>query len=164
MFAPYVKYFSGKNLPFWSLILLAYIAVFSFLFVFFAERNDESVSFLNTLLKMLVSGVFGVIVFWLASFFATTNISLLMGVLVALVIFVALSRVFGWVKSLLVTLLSLIGFVFFVALAVIIIRAIFGDMQSFIKYFMKPGIQMIGILKLTGIFLGTWLITSQLRS
>jgi hypothetical protein len=63
-----------------------------------------------------------------------------------------------------VTLLSLIGFVFLAALIVLIIRAIFGDMQSFFEYALKPEIRMIGIMKLTGIFVGTYLITSQLRS
>ena len=164
IFAPYVKYFTGENLPFWSLVVLAYIAVFSFLFVFFADRNDESVSFWNTILKLIVSGVLGVIIFWIFSLFASTNVALVLSIIAAAIIFIALSRVFGWIKSLLVTLLSLIGFVFLAALIVLIIRAIFGDMQSFFAYAMKPEIRMISIMKLTGIFAGTYLITSQLRS
>ena len=144
--------------------MLAYIAVFSFLFVFFADRNDESVSFWNTILKLIVSGVLGVIIFWIFSLFASTNVALVLSIIAAVIIFIALSRLFGWIKSLLVTLLSLIGFVFLAALIVLIIRAIFGDMQSFFAYAMKPEIRMISIMKLTGIFAGTYLITSQLRS
>lgn len=65
-----MKYFTGKNIPFWTLVALAYLAVFSFLFVFFADRNEEVVPFWKTILKVLISIVIGIVAFWLASFFA----------------------------------------------------------------------------------------------
>jgi len=81
-FAHYMSHFTGKNIPFWSLAALAYIGIFSFIFVFFADRNDEIVPFWKTIVKSLMAIVVGIVAFWLASFFFSELTSQIIGLIV----------------------------------------------------------------------------------
>lgn len=163
-FAHYMKYFTGKNIPFWTLVALAYLAVFSFLFVFFADRNEEVVPFWKTILKVLISIVIGIVAFWLASFFAWELTAQIIGAIVGLFIYIALWSTLGWIKSLLITILTLIVFVFLFSVGGIVAHAIFADFAHFLSFLAKPEIRLLGIMKIIGIFIGAWLIMSQLGS
>ena len=163
-FSPYSQYFTGKNIPFWSLTVLALITLFSFLFVFFAERNDESVPFWKTLLKVLVSFVIGIVGYWVASFFLGTLTSQIIGLVLGFFFFMGLWSALGWIKSFLITVLSLIVFVFLLSLASIAARLFFDDVVSIFTFLARPEVRLLALLKIVGVIAGTFLIFSQLGS
>lgn len=142
----------------------AMMAFFSLLFVFFADRNDENAYFSTTIAKVFVALVSGVIGFWIASFFVSSTLSAVLGLIIALVVFIGLWSAIGWIKSFLITLLTLIAFVFIYSFAVIVARAFFGDIAHVFSYLDRPEIRLMGIMKVVGIILGTWLIMTQLDS
>ncbi len=159
-----MSHFTGKNLSFWILISLAYLGVFSFLFVFFADRNEEVVPFWKTILKSLVAIVIGIVAFWLVSFFASELTAQIVGVIIGLFMFMAFWSALGWIKSILITILTLIAFIFLLSVGGMVIRVIFHDLAHFLNFLDSPSIRMIGIMKIIGICIGSWLIITQLGS
>lgn len=159
-----MSHFTGKNLSFWLLISLAYLGVFSFLFVFFADRNEEVVPFWKTILKSLVAIVIGIVAFWLVSFFASELTAQIVGVIIGLFMFTAFWSALGWIKSILITILTLIAFIFLLSVGGMVARVIFHDFAHFLNFLDSPSIRMIGIMKIIGICIGSWLIITQLGS
>lgn len=163
-FAQYMSHFTGENLSFWILISLAYLGVFSFLFVFFADRNEEVAPFWKTLLKSLIAIVIGIVAFWLVSFFASELTAQIVGVIIGLFMFMAFWSTLGWIKSILITILTLIAFIFLLSVGGMVVRVIFHDLAHFLNFLDSPSIRMIGIMKIIGICIGSWLIITQLGS
>lgn len=162
--APYKVYFTGSNTPFWALMALSILGVFSLFFVFFADRNDEPVSLWKSILKTLIALLIMLIAVWLASYFLSPVPALIVGFLIGVFFFVTLWSALGWIKSLLITLLTLIGIVFMMALGYIIVRMMFDDTQSILEFISQPRIQLLGVMKIIAFFLGAWLIMVQLGS
>lgn len=54
--------------PFLIYSLLIIMGIFSALFVFFAERNDETASWMKTFFKTLIAVMVGSALFWLATY------------------------------------------------------------------------------------------------
>ncbi len=162
--APYKTYFTGKNSAFWILVGLSALAIFSLFFVFFANRNDEPVSLWKSLVKTLIAILVAGISVWIASYFLSPITALIVGSVIGLFFFVTLWSALGWIKSLLITLLTLIGVVFISALSFIILRLIFDDIGSILAFVHRPRMQLLGVMKILGFFVGTALIMYQLRS
>ena len=131
---PYMKYFEGRNIPFWTVIGLALLGLFSVIFVLFADRNEEVVSFWKTFLKGLMSIVVGVIGFWIATFFVSYTTSQIVGAVIAIFFFISLWSALGWIKSFLVTILTLICFIVILAIGGLIVRAFFTDLLHFLAW------------------------------
>ncbi len=163
-FTPYTTQFTGNNMPFWTLVLLSVIGVFGLVFVFFAERNDEQVSLWKSIVKVLVASAVTLVAVWVLSFFLKPVIAIVLGVIVGFFFFITLWSVLGWIKSFLITVLTFIGVVFILALGALVLRALFGDVDSIFTFINTPTIQLLGIMKIVGFFGGAWLITTQLGS
>lgn len=71
---PY-KTFITLEWPFLILLGLVLIGIFSAFFVFFAERNDETASWVKTFLKTIIAFVVGGAVFWLATYWLSLLVS-----------------------------------------------------------------------------------------
>lgn len=162
--APYKMNFTGDNIIFWTLVVFALLGVFSLVFVFFAERNDETVSLWKSIIKTLIAAAITLVAIWVASFFLKPLMATIVGLVVGFFFFTALWSALGWIKSFLITVLTLIGIVFMMALGAMILRAIFGDMDSIIAFINRPTIQLLGVMKIIGFFGGAWLIATQLGS
>jgi len=162
--APYKMSFTGDNMIFWTLVVFALLGVFSLVFVFFAERNDETVSLWKSIIKTLIAAAITLVAIWVASFFLKPLMATIVGLVVGFFFFTTLWSALGWIKSFLITVLTLIGIVFMMALGAMILRAIFGDMDSIIAFINRPTIQLIGVMKIIGFFGGAWLIATQLGS
>lgn len=163
-FAPYTKYFTGENVTFWILMALAVLGAFSLFFVFFAARNDEPVSPLKSILKTLLACAIGVVCVWLASLFFKPVTALVVGLVIGFFFLVGLWSALGWIKSFLIAILTLIGIVFVTALAALVLRAIFGDLEGVLEFINRPEMQLLGLMKILGFFAGSWLIATQLGS
>lgn len=162
--APYTAHFTGENMTFWILMVLSILGVFSIFFVFFANRNDEPVSLWKSVVKTLIACAIGLVSVWLASLFFKPIFALIVGLIIGFFFFIALWSALGWIKSFLITILTLIGVIFLMALGVLILRSIFGDMQSVLDFINQPKIQLMNIMKILGLFAGAWLIATQLGS
>ena len=162
--APYKAYFTGGNTPFWMLMALGALGVFSLFFVFFADRNDEPVSLWKSVTKTLIALLIMLVAVWLASYFLSPIPALIVGFIVGVFFFITLWNALGWIKSLLITLLTLIGIVFMMAIGFIVLRMMFDDTQSILEFMNQPRIQLLGVMKIIAFFLGAWLIMAQLGS
>lgn len=162
--APYTAQFTGNNMPFWTLVLLSVIGVFGLVFVFFAERNDEQVSLWKSIVKTLVASAVTLVAVWVLSFFLKPVTAIVLGVIVGFFFFITLWSVLGWIKSFLITVLTFIGVVFILALSTLVLRALFGNIDSIFTFINTPTIQLLGIMKIVGFFGGAWLIATQLGS
>lgn len=160
----YQTYFTGENTLFWLLVGLSMLGIFSILFLFFADRNDEPVSLWKSIMKTAIAVAVTLVAVWLASLFLAPLPALIIGSIIGIFFFITLWSALGWIKSFLITLLTLIGIVFFSAVAVLIARAIFGDVTSVLEFVTRPQIQLMGIMKIIGFFVGAWLIMTQLGS
>jgi len=78
-FGPYTAKFTGENMAFWTLVVLALLGVFSLIFVFFADRNDEVVSLWKSIIKTLVAGAVMLVTIWIASFFLKPLTAIIVG-------------------------------------------------------------------------------------
>lgn len=161
---PYTAHFTGNNMPFWTLVLLSVLGVFGLVFVFFAERNDEQVSLWKSIVKTLVASAVTLVAVWVLSFFLKPVTAIVLGVIVGFFFFITLWSVLGWIKSFLITVLTFIGVVFILALSALVLRALFGNIDSIFTFINTPTIQLLGIMKIVGFFGGAWLIATQLGS
>lgn len=75
---PY-KTFMVVELPFLIFLVLITIAIFSAFFVFFAERNDETASWMKTFFKTLIALLVGGAVFWLSTYWLSLTLSAVIG-------------------------------------------------------------------------------------
>lgn len=160
----YQRYFTGENTLFWVLVGLSMLGVFSLLFLFFANRNDEPVSLWKSIMKTAIAVAVTLVAVWLASLFLAPLPALIIGSIIGIFFFITLWSALGWIKSLLITLLTLIGIVFMMALAFIVLRMMFDDTQSILEFINQPRIQLLGVMKIIAFFLGAWLIMAQLGS
>ena len=78
--------------------------------------------------------------------------------------FMAFWSALGWIKSILITILTLIAFIFLLSVGGMVVRVIFHDLAHFLNFLDSPSIRMIGIMKIIGICIGSWLIITQLGS
>lgn len=78
--------------------------------------------------------------------------------------FIAFWSALGWIKSILITLLACIVFIFVLSVGGIVSRTVFGDFSHLMSFIEKPEIRLMGLMKIAGIFVGTWLIITQLGS
>lgn len=101
---------------------------------------------------------------WIASLFLHPITAIIVGLIIGFFFFITLWSALGWIKSLLITILTFIGIVFILALGFIILRAIFGDAQGILIFINRPQIQLMNIMKIFGLFGGAWLIATQLGS
>jgi len=141
---------------------LSVLGVFSLLFVFFAHRNDESVALWKSVMKTLVAGAIMGVSIWILALFLHPFTAIIVGIIIGFFFFITLWSALGWIKSFLITILTLIGIIFFAALGYLILHAIFGDIASILTFINQPTIQLLGLLKILGFFVGSWLITTQL--
>lgn len=162
--APYTAYFTGKNVLFWTLVALSTLTVFSLFFVFFADRNDEPVGFWKSLSKTLIAVALALISIWLASYFLSPTSAVIVGLLIGTFFFITLWSALGWIKSLLITVLTLIGIIFIMALGFILLRMIFDDTRGILDFITQFRIQLMGVMAMVGFFIGALLIMTQLRS
>jgi len=65
--------------PFFVFLLAVIIGIFSGLFVFFAERNDETASWMKTFFKTMISLFVGIAIFWLATYWLSLLVSAFLG-------------------------------------------------------------------------------------
>lgn len=163
-FAPYTAKLTGENMAFWTLVVFALLGIFSLIFVFFADRNDEVVSLWKSIVKTLLAGAIALVSIWVASFFLKPITAIIVGLLLWFFFFATLWSALGWIKSFLITILTFIGVIFILALSALILRAVFGDVESLLSFINKPTIQLLGIMKMIGFFGGAWLIGTQLGS
>ena len=162
--APYTVHFTGTNMTFWMLMALSVLGVFSIFFVFFANRNDEPVSLWKSILKTLIACTIALVSVWVASLFFKPAVALIVGLIIGFFFFIGLWSALGWIKSFLITILTIIGIIFLMALGALVLRSIFGDMQSVLDFINQPRIQLMNIMKIIGLFAGAWLISTQLGS
>jgi hypothetical protein len=80
-FAPYTAKLTGENMAFWTLVVLALLTVFSLMFVFFADRNDEVVSLWKSIIKTLLAGAIALVSIWVASFFLEPVTAIIVGLI-----------------------------------------------------------------------------------
>gem|GEM_PF-956096 len=159
---PYIPAFSGDNAPFWMLMGLSVFGLFSLLFVFFANRNDESVSLWKSIIKTLIAVAIMSIAVWILSLFLHPFTAIIAGIIIGFFFFITLWSALGWIKSFLITILTLISIIFFGALGYLILHAIFGDIAQVLAFINQPSIQLIGLMEMVGFFVGSWLIVTQL--
>ncbi len=111
-----------------------------------------------------MSFVIGIVAYWIASLLTTTSTAQIIGIIVGLFFFMALWSALGWIKSFLITVLSLIVFVFLLSLALIVARLVFHDFVSVFEFLARPEIRLLGLMKIVGVVFGAFLIFSQLGS
>lgn len=150
--------------PFLAFLVVVIIGIFSALFVFFAERNDETASWMKTFFKTIIALIVGGAVFWLLTYWLSLLVSGLIGGLIGAVAFLSLSDLGGKIKTIFVTLLACIAFGFFVSIAVIVLRTMNTTPQAVLEYITQDTFQMIAILGSIGVFIGSWLIKTQLKT
>lgn len=150
--------------PFLAFLFAVIIGIFSALFVFFAERNDETASWMKTFFKTSIALIVGGAVFWLATYWLSLLVSGLIGGLIGAVAFLSLSDLGGKIKTIFVTLLACIAFGFFVSIAVIVLRTINTTPQAVLEYITQDAFQMLAILGSIGVFIGSWLLKTQLKT
>lgn len=143
---------------------MSLLGVFSILFVFFAERNDEQVSLFKSIIKTLVAAAITLVAVWIASLFLSPIKAIVVGVVVGVFFFMTLWSALGWIKSILITILTFIGLVFMLALGFLVLRGVVGDTAAILEFLNTPTIKLLSILKIGGILGGVWLIMTQLRS
>ena len=148
----------------WSLIGLATLIMFGLLFVFFGHRNDESVSLIKTIIKIAIALVISACLIWIASHFLEPRMAIIVGSLAGIFFFVTLWSALGWIRSIIMTLLTLISVIVGIALVVFIVRIFFPEIGALIAFIQTGNTQLMTILTLSGILVGAGLIASQLRS
>lgn len=162
--ADYIPHITGKNIPFWTLVGLSLGTIFSLLFVFFAERNDVSVPLWKSVLKTLIALCISAVTLWAFSFFSGPLVASLVAAVIGFFFLVALWSGLGWIRSFLISLLTLIATLFLVALTIICVRLIFGTWSDFFTFITTLFAQRTGIFAMVGFFVGAWLITVQLHT
>lgn len=61
--------------PFLAFLIAVIVGIFSMFFVFFAERNDETASWVKTFFKTCIALIVGAVVFWLATYWLSLLVS-----------------------------------------------------------------------------------------
>lgn len=79
--------------------------------------------------------------------------SIIVGTLIGIFFFITLWSALGLIKSLLITVLTLIGMVFILALAFIVLRMVFDDTRSMLEFITGFRIQLAGVMAMVGFFL-----------
>lgn len=67
-------------------------------------------------------------------------------------------------KTLFVTLLSCIAFGFFVSIAIIILRTTSSTPNTVLDFIAKDTVQIVTLLGSIGVFMGSWLVRTQLKT
>lgn len=67
-------------------------------------------------------------------------------------------------KTIFVTLLACIAFGFFVSITVIILRTMNSTPKAVLDYITQDTFQILAILGSIGLFIGSWLMKSQLKT
>jgi len=80
------------------------------------------------------------------------------------VAFLSLSNLGGKIKTLFVALLASIAFGFFTSVVIIILRTISSTPHTILEFITQDTFQILTILGSIGIFLGSWLIRTQLKT
>jgi len=136
--------------------------LFSALFVFFADRNDVTVSWGKVFLKTLIALAVGSAVFWLASYQFSLFWSGIIALVIGIIAFLSLSNVGGKIKTFIVFLLSCIVLTFLVGVLVVILRATDNTLQTVLTFLVKDTSQIFIILGSVGVFFGSWFTRTQL--
>lgn len=77
--------------------------------------------------------------------------------------FLSLSDLGSKMKTIFVTILACIAFGFFASIAVIILRTMNSTPQAVLDYITQDAFQILAILGSIGVFIGSWLMKSQLK-
>jgi len=149
--------------PFFVFLLAVIIGIFSGLFVFFAERNDETASWMKTFFKTMISLFVGIAIFWLATYWLSLLVSAFLGWMIGVIAFLSLSNLGGKMKTLFVAMLACIAFGFFTSIAIIILRTMTSTPQTILEFMTQDTFQIGMILWGIGLFVGSWLIKTQLK-
>lgn len=161
--APYIKTLQTEWI-FLSFLGLVMIGIFSALFVFFADRNDETVIWGKVFIKTLIALAVGGAVLWLASYQFSLFWSGIIGLIIGIIAFLSLSNVGGKIKTFFVTLLSCIVLGFFASVLVMILRATDNTFQTVLTFLVEDTSEIFIILGSMGVFFGSWLIRTQLNN
>ena len=159
-----MHYFTGSNLAFWSLVSLGLLGLLSILFVFFAERNDEEVTLWKVFVKLIISVLVAAGIMWIVSLFASTKVALVTGIIIGFFFYISLWSVLGWIKSLLITILSLITIGFVFAAVALASRFFFDSVTQVLDFVMSMGAQRLMVIGVVATFIGAVLIATQLGS
>jgi hypothetical protein len=81
-----------------------------------------------------------------------------------MIAFLSLSDLGGKMKTLFVTLLSFIALGFFMSIAVIIVRTTVSTPNILMEFIAKETFQVSTLLAGIGIFMGFWLLKTQLKT
>lgn len=160
--APY-KTFLSLEWPLLSFFWLVIVSIFSALFVFFAARNDEPVSWIKTVIKTLIALLVWGGIYWWVSHWLSLLVSGIVAGIVGMIAFLSLCNVGGRLKTLFVAILSCIAFGFFVSVALIILRAIGSTPHTILDIMARDTFQLWFIFGSVGLFIGTWLLRTQLK-
>lgn len=153
-----------ENSMFFVILLLAYIAGVSFLFTFFSWRNDVSVSYGKVFLKICIALVLFVLITWLSAFFLSRGVSLILWVLLSVFFYISLWNSIGWIKSIIITVLSLIWLVFFTWFLFILMRSLFDSSEGVESFFAHQSGKVSVMTLALWICMGTYLIVTQLST
>ncbi|MFA6080619.1 MAG: DKNYY domain-containing protein [Candidatus Gracilibacteria bacterium] len=149
---------------FLSFLSLVIIGIFSALFVFFADRNNETAIWGKVFLKTLIALVVGGAIFWLASYQFSLFWSAIIGTVIGIIAFLSLSNIGGKAKTFFVTLLSCIVLGFLFSILVMVLRVTDNTFQTVLTFLAKDILQVGVILGSIGVFFGSWLIRTQLNN
>lgn len=160
---PYMPYLTG-NTSYWSLVVLGLLGLLSILFVFFAERNDEEVTLWKVFVKFIISVLVAAGIMWIVSLFASAKVALVVGIIAGFFFYISLWSVLGWIKSFLITVLSLIALAFFLAAIALASRFFFDDISQVLDFVTSIAAQRLMVVGIIGTFIGAILIATQLGS
>lgn len=159
----HIPSFTLSNSFSWAGVIGGLLIFFAVLFLFFTGRNEEETSLIAIILKIIVSSILGLIVYWIGTFFLTTQTAFIVAAVMSFFIFVTSYSIFGWFKSLLITILSLISFVFILACFLLLGKVVFDTVGDFFWFMAQDHILLLFVCVWSGLFIGTWLIVTQLR-
>lgn len=159
---PYKMFFS---LELWFLLFLwlIWVAFFSAIFVFFAERNDESVTWMQVFFRTVFSLFLGGVVGYFVSFQTSLLVSAICMIVVFWGMFLILVRIGSVIKTLFVMILTLIATSFFAGLFIIAWRMTNITPQILWDFIARDTLQWFFIIASIGIFGWSWLIRTQLK-
>ena len=92
IFAPFRETLQGKW-KFLSFLSLVLIGIFSALFVFFADRNDETVVWGKVFLKTIIALAVGGAVLWISSYRLSLFWSSIIALVIGAIAFLSLSNI-----------------------------------------------------------------------
>lgn len=127
---PYKKYIT-ENLAFWTIVGLAALGLWSMIFLFFAERNDASLTGTKVFFKSLIATIIAGLIAWGLMHWLSWNMSLIIAGLIGLIFFISMFRQIGFLKSLLIIILTFIVFVCIWAVGILLLRGFIVNLEEF---------------------------------